>query len=94
MALDQVEVGVYKPGPGLKRVWFEESVEEPESTGGEDASQLGQITRFVFDAVKTSHVECEVERRGDALHLSGIVGEDVCVYACLLKFSFGEVDGF
>lgn len=91
MALDQFEVGVYKPGPGLiRRGGFEETVEEPESAWGEDASQLGQIIRLVLDAMKTAEVKSKFEGRGDVLHVGGIIGEDPGGDACFLKFSFGN----
>lgn len=94
MALDQVEVGVYKPGTGLiRRGGFEEAIEKPESAWGEDASQLGQIIRPALNAMKTAEVEREIERRGDALHLRGVIGEDPGIDACLVKFSFGNADG-
>lgn len=93
MALDQVEVGVYKPGTGLKRVWFEESVHEPESAWGEDAGQLGQIIRFVLDAVKTTEVEGEVKWRDDVLHLCCVVCKDAGMYARFMEFAFRDMDG-
>lgn len=92
MALDQVEVGVDKPGTGLKRSGFEEAVDKPESAWGEDASQLSQIICLVFDAVKTTEIEREIERRSNALHLCGVVGEDPGADACFLKLSFGSAD--
>ena len=90
MVLDQVEVGIYKPRSRKKRVGFEEAVDQPESVWGEDSSQLGQIIRFVFDAVKTAEVERQVEGWCDMFHLGGVIGENVGGDASLLELSFGD----
>ena len=74
---DHVNFGVIKPGTGEKRVWFEESVHEPESAWGEDSIQLIQIIHFVLNAVKAAEVKCKVKFALNLFHLGGIVGEDI-----------------
>lgn len=56
--LDQVYIGLNKPDGGLKRVWVDESVHEPESVWGEDSVQLGQVVPFACggNTVKTPDI--------------------------------------
>lgn len=71
----------------------EESVHEPESVGGEDSIQLGQIIRFVGNAVETTDIERKVKLPADVFHLGGVVGKEAGLHACGFYFSFRHADG-
>lgn len=54
---------------------------------------MGQIIRFIFDAVKTAEIKREVDGGRNVLHLRGVVSEDAGIYSGLLQFSSGGADG-
>ena len=68
---DAAQICLSEPGTRRSRVWFQESVPEPESAWGEDAIQLLKISFLpVFgNAVETAEIQHKVEGTGDAVEL-------------------------
>jgi hypothetical protein len=91
LSLDQLNVRSDQPVSELRR--FENSIHEPMSIYSKHAVQLSQIVFSFFDAVKTSHIERQIEWAVNPVELGRIADAQIRLNVCILNFAFCNLNG-